>query len=362
MSNKNLEKLYFDPKNPLGLGSIRSLYLSAQKSGLKVTENDVKRFLMSQQAYTLVKKRPKKSFKRTRYIISDLYDIFQSDLADMQSLAKYNDGYKYIMVVINCFSKFCWAKPLKTKKGVELSTFLGEIFDTLLPEKPKNFIVDKAKEHYSHSFTNELKSRGIKLMYTNNDESHAVFAERKILDIKRKIYMYLRKNNTWRYVDKLQHIVDSLNRRKVRTTGFRPIDVNRENENEVRRNLYPKTFTRLPRKYKFEVGDRVKLLKRPFPFPKSFYPHWTEEEFFIDERIPSSPPTYRIKAINGEAILGIFYEPELQKVYHESNEYEIEKILKTRKSRGGTTEYLVKWKGYPAEQASWVVEKDIKKL
>jgi hypothetical protein len=108
-------------------------------------------------------------------------------------------------------------------------------------------------------------------------------------------------------------------------------------------------------KYRYETGDRVRIVTYRHVFRKGYLPNWSQEIFEICEKYPTYPVTYGLKDLAGEPIKGKFYEQEIQKVVKTDDVYEIEKVLKTRK-RGGKIEYLVKWKGYPDKFNSWVTD------
>ena len=78
-------------------------------------------FSKKRQVVEEIHKPARINFKRRKVMIKGLNDLFQADLVDMTLYAKENDGYKYILVVINCFSKYVWAIPLKSKTSVEVS-------------------------------------------------------------------------------------------------------------------------------------------------------------------------------------------------------------------------------------------------
>ena len=98
---------------------------------------------------------------------------------------------------------------------------------------------------------------------------------------------------------------------------------------------------------KFKVGDRVRISKYKNIFAKGYMPNWSEEVFAIKKVKNTVLRTYVINDLNGEEIIGTFYEKELQKTNHK--EFRIEKAIK----RKGNKIY-VKWKGYNNSFNSWI--------
>ncbi|KAJ8049526.1 Chromodomain Y-like protein 2 [Holothuria leucospilota] len=91
------------------------------------------------------------------------------------------------------------------------------------------------------------------------------------------------------------------------------------------------------------------------PFLKGYLPRWTEELVTVAQRLPRLPVVYRLKYCEGEWLEGTFYEAELQKVTKDGSDvYRVERIVRTRKTKDGKTEYFVKWKGYPSKFNTWV--------
>ena len=103
---------------------------------------------------------------------------------------------------------------------------------------------------------------------------------------------------------------------------------------------------------KFKVGDHVRTSKYKNIFPKGYMPNWLEEVFDISKIKNTVPWTYVINDLNGEEIVGTFYEKELQKT--NQKEFRIEKVIK----RKGDKLY-VKWKGYDNSFNSWIDKKDL---
>ena len=103
---------------------------------------------------------------------------------------------------------------------------------------------------------------------------------------------------------------------------------------------------------KFKAGDHVRILKYKNIFAEGYMPNWSEEIFVISTIENAVPWTYVINDLNGEEIIGTFYENELQKT--KQNEFRIEKVIK----RKGDKLY-VKWKGYDNSFNSWIDKNDI---
>ena len=103
---------------------------------------------------------------------------------------------------------------------------------------------------------------------------------------------------------------------------------------------------------KFKLSDRVRISKYKNVFAKGYVPNWSEEVFVVNKIKNTVPWTYEINDLNGEKIIGSFYEKELQKTDQE--EFRIEKVVK-----GKGDKIYVKWKGYDNSFNSWIDKKDI---
>jgi len=166
------------------------------------------------------------------------------------------------------------------------------------------------------------------------------------------MFRYFIYKNTRRYMDVLEDLLHSYNNMYHRPIGMSPLEVNRDNEDVVRARLYPlkpKHF-----KWKYKVGDGVRMAKQRRPFHKKYLRHWTKEIFEIAARLPTTPVTYELRDLSGKCIKGRFYEPEIQTLLKSDEErFDIDRIIKTRK-RNEKIQYLVSWKGYPSIFNSWV--------
>jgi transposase InsO family protein len=354
-----IREIYTDPENPGSFGGIAKLAKALRKSGYVRSKQEIKRKLSDLDAYTLHKPRRKK-FKRNKFLISGIDDLWSSDLAVMQNIARYNDGVKYLLVTIDSLSKFAWVLPLKKKTADAVTNAIIDLLQTIQPRQPKNWLTDKGTEFRNARLKNYMKDKGINFYHTRNPETKAAIAERFIRTLKGRIARYLTYSNGWRYIDKLDKIVKGYNTSTHRTTGMRPSKITAQDVPAIKRKMYPDRIEWRPH-FTFTPGDTVRLAKERAVFDKGYHRNWTEEIFVVSEAVPRDPPVYRVKDLSGEIVEGTFYEAEMQRVTNTSDTYKVEKILKTRK-RNGKKEYLIKWLGYPESMSSWEPEENIQVL
>ena len=277
-----------------------------------------------------------KKFKRRIVIANNVDNIWSADLVEIIPFAKYNKGYEYILMVIDLFSRYGWAVPLKTKTGVEVAN----AFKSLLKEhKPAMLWSDHGKEFWNKHVDNVLKKNNIKLYTTENEEKASV-VERWNRTIKTKMFKYFTANNTKNYIDKLDDLIKLYNNTYHRSLGCTPSQARQPAYyQQVFDNLYAKRIQERKQTPKFKVGDYVRIIKKKEIFEKRFTPNWTEELFTIKTVKKTKPPTYTIQDLRGEPIVGSFYKKELQKSNQQT--YRIEKVIRKR-TRNGESESLVK--------------------
>ena len=125
-----------------------------------------------------------------KFIKRKVYSLFRDniwgvDLADMQSLGKYNKGIKYLLCAINIFSKYAWVVPLKDERGNSIVNAFREIISK--GRKPNKIWADQGGEFYNKLFKRFLKINDIK-MYSTYNEGKSVVTERFITMSKYKIF------------------------------------------------------------------------------------------------------------------------------------------------------------------------------
>jgi transposase InsO family protein len=339
-----MKSTYYEASEPGSYGGVRAL---TRYSGMPV--KTVKGWLETQDPYTLHKPVVKK-FPRRKTFAKGVDDLFQADLADMRNLTSSNDGNSYILTCIDVFSRYAFAVPVKDKRGSTVAAAFEKIFTERVPNMLQT---DRGTEFYNVQVQELFKKNGVRHYSSLNDDIKAALVERFNRTLKSRLFRYMTRSHTKRWIDVIDDVVNSYNRSHHRSIGAAPIDVTSENEDEIARRQYP---PKPPFKYRYDVGDRVRIAKYKHVFQKGYIPNWTEEIFTIVDRYPTHPVTYGLADLTGEHISGKFYEQEIQKVTKTNDDvYEVEKVLKTRK-RGGKVEYFVKWQGYPDKFNSWVTD------
>ena len=154
-----------------------------------------------------------KSFIRNfkiRTVYSRFRDnIWGAGLADMQLISKFNKGFRFLLCVIDIFSKYAWGVPVKDNKGVSIVDAFQKILDDS-NRKPNKICVDKGSEFYNNSFKKWLKDNDIE-MYSIHNKGKSVVAERFIRALKTKIYKYMTLVSKNVYINKLDDIFDEYN-------------------------------------------------------------------------------------------------------------------------------------------------------
>ena len=182
-------------------------------------------------------------------------------------------------------------------------------------------------------------------MYSIHNEGKSVVAERFIRTLNNKIYKYMTAISRNVYIDKLDDIVNEYNNTYHRTIKMKPVDVKDNTYLDFEKEVNDKDP-------KFKDGDHVRISKYKNIFAKGYMPNWSEEVFVIKNVKNTVPSTYLINDLNGEEIIGTFYEKELQKT--NQKEFKIEKVIKRKGD-----ELCVKWKGYDNSFNSWIDQKDL---
>ena len=308
---KNKKELFFlknytDPSRPGAFSGVNSFFKSLKYVNKDVKLKDVNEWVKSQDVYTLHKPKTDK-FTRNQTVVQGIDDTWQIDLCDMRSIQKENDNFAYLLTIIDVFSKKAWAIKLKNKKADSVLDCLKSVFKE---RKPNRIHADQGTEFFNKDCKKYLKTNGIDLYYTNS-EMKASVVERFNRTLKEKMWRYFTFTKNKKYIDILDDLVDSYNNTYHRSVKTTPNSVNSKNESQIYINLYGLNKNYKNKiNFKFKVGDHVRLSKVKRTFEKGYTNNWTKEIFVVHKLVIDEQPTYIIKDLNDEILLGKFYEKE----------------------------------------------------
>ena len=182
-------------------------------------------------------------------------------------------------------------------------------------------------------------------MYSTYTKRKSVVSESFIRTLKNKIYKHMAAISKNIYFDVLDDIVDKYNNTYHKTIKMKPVDVKSDSFAEYNEECNEKDP-------KFRTGDHVRISKYKNIFAKRYTPNWSEEVFIIKKIKNTFSWTYVISNLNGEEIVGSFYEKELQGT--NQKEFRTKKVIKMKGNK-----LYVKWKGYNNSFSSWIDKKDL---
>ena len=173
--------------------------------------------------------------------------------------------FRFLLCVIDNFSKYAWVVPLKNEKGVSIVDVFQKILDDL-DGKLNKIWVDKGSEFYNNSFKKWLRDNDIEI-YSIHNKGKSVVAEIFIRTLKNKIYKYMTSMSKNVYIDELDDIVGEYNNTYHRTIKRKPVDVKDNTYIDFKKEVKDKDP-------KFKVGDHVRISKYKNILAKGYTPNW----------------------------------------------------------------------------------------
>jgi len=293
----------------------------------------------------------RRQFPRRATVIKGLNDLYQADIVEMIPYAKLNKGYKYILTVIDCFTKVANAIPLRTKSGREVSKAMEKI---LKEKRMRHLQTDEGKEYYNREFKLLMKTYSIN-HFSTHSEKKASIVERFNRTLKTSMFKNFSLRGSYVWYDVLGKLISEYNNKFHRTIGMKPIQVNTSNEALVLKRIKSNTIPKVDKipPHIFKIGDKVRISKYKHVFSKGYLPNWTNEVFTIHRIQPTNPETYLLKDSRGELLLGSFYGHEISKS-NTGDVYLVEKVLRRKGDK-----VLVRWLGFNKQEDSWISKKDL---
>ena len=251
-----------------------------------MTQKNIKIFIKE-----IYSKPPKKYYATNKTNVYHIDDVWSLDILDLKDYGPGNNkNYRYVLVVIDNFSKFGWTIPLKNKTGQTIKDSFENIIKNS-KRKPNLIESDRGKEFYNNIFQDFLNKNNIKL-YSRNTYLGAVFAERfnkSIRDLL-KPPVFEKRDGNW--IDILSTITKQCNNRIHSTTKLTPIQASlKKNEEFVYKNLINK---RKKVKPKFQLNDLVRTSDLKRTFSKGDTTNWSYKLYKFTEIINDTIPSYKI--------------------------------------------------------------------
>lgn len=304
-----LKLLYHDLESPVAYSSPQKIHSIAKTYVKGLHVNDVKTFLSGQSTYVRHRNRQKR-FRRRKTITSGLNSLHQADLADMSQLAPYNSGVKFLLVNIDCFSRYAQAMPLKRKLGSHVARAFEEMYKRDHKRVPKYLHTDRGGEFLNPESKTIFKKYGVHHYFTYSPHKAALI-ERWIRTFRMILAKFLHARKTRRYLDDLPALVTLYNNRKHRSLfNLSPSEVSPQNEKKLWKKMYKDQF---PKKtsFKFRVGQIVKITDPKSRFAKEWTGSWSEQNYQIVLRQNTNPPTYKLANEQGQIIKQTYYEKDM---------------------------------------------------
>jgi transposase InsO family protein len=184
----------------------------------------------------------RKHFERRKIITKGINELWAADLLIMTTVStKINKGYKYMLNVMDTFTKFAWIEPLKKKNGKSVSEAFTKILEKS-KQSPKILHTDAGKEFLNKDFQQVLDKNDIK-MYQTFSEIKSSIIERFNRTINQKLKVQFEVNQNTNLIDIIDKILYEYNFKDThRTIGKKPCEVNKSNEKQILERMFV-TFT-----------------------------------------------------------------------------------------------------------------------
>ena len=234
---------------------------------------------------------PKKNYLTNKIVYNNIDEIWSIDLADMIDYKTSNNkGFRYIFIIIDNFSKYLWAIPLKNKFSQTITNEFSNIITTS-KGKPNKLESDRGTEFYNSIFQNFLKSKNIHHYSRYTDKGPSI-AERVIRTIRNLLKKPVFEKGNADWLSELPSVIKQYNNTIHHSTKMTPIQASKKsNQKLVYNNLRDDRVKRQP---KFKLGQLVRTADIKRVFSKGDSTNYSYKLYTITEVIHDTIPSYRI--------------------------------------------------------------------
>ena len=352
---------YTQPGHPVAFSSPKNV-----AEHFEISQSRARKILEHVDSYNMHREYKKPSVYNPFYVHKRREQV-QTDLIDISKLASVNRGVRFLLLLIDIFTKRMWVYPLQNKKAPTVEKALRLWLETI-DQAPVQLGSDRGLEYSNRAVQNLLRQYKVEWLPLGGTMKAAI-AERANKSLQILIYKYMSARETTKYIDTLDSLVESYNNRPHRSLeGMTPREADRvANEGKVQ-SIHHARYEKLARKRKtnlpFKVGDlvRVKTLTGKISSSNRAYAEQFKGEYFRIVRINRTLPVamYYLRSLDTEEIIdGGFYAQELQRQRGEV--YKIETVL-ARRVRRGVPELKVKWKYFGPRWNEWIPESNVTEM
>ncbi len=367
-----LARWYVTPGHPTSFTSPGSVYYYYRG---RIPLKTIQKALSRVDAYTLHReyKQPKAYNPFYAYVRRTR---FQADLVDMSRLHKANGYFKYLLVIIDVFTRKIWVVPLKSKSAASmvaaLRPWLEELEGDRSSGQKRHLYTDRGTEFVNAPVRRLLRGYDMQSDLAQRSLNKAALAERVNKTLQVRIYKYLTHTGRLRYVDRLQEIVGAYNNTRHRTLEKLTPEQADRRENEVLvREIHGRRYMALERRTRrrrerhtqLRKGQHVRIKvpggKRVGKDSRAYTPFFQDELFVVtgvSRRMPV--PMYKVHSLKtGQEARGRFYRNELTPV--DKRVFKVARILRSRTDGAGNVERLVRFTEINPVFDSWIKARDI---
>jgi len=177
----------------------------------------------------------RKNFQRRRVITRGINDLWQADLVEMGAFSKSNDRYRYLLTVIDTFSKYAWGEALKSKNANDVSQAMERIFKSG-HGTPRILQTVDGTEFFNSKFKVLMKSYRINHYSTFSKQASIV--ERFNRTLKELMWREFSFNGKHKWIDMYKQLIYKYNNRVHRTIKMSPSKVSSSNEKQILQTSY----------------------------------------------------------------------------------------------------------------------------
>lgn len=241
---------------------------------------DLQDFYKNNRTLQLHKKTIINKKNETPFITANINFDWQADLLDMSKYTRNNEGYKWILIVIDIFNRKSWAHALKTKTNTEVNNAFNKIInDNKI--YPKRILTDEGGE-FKGIFNKTLINNDVShRMVKSTDHNLLGVINRFSRTLKEIIFKYFTENKTTKWIDKLQFFINSYN--NIPHSGICNVKPNEGSQYFMTiRNCFLNKIKHKP-KYNFNIDDIVRIKLKKSIFDKGYERIWSKNTFKISK-------------------------------------------------------------------------------